>query len=97
MNEEQVKEQIVELMQRIKETPYGGEEMDKLQRQLHSYVDILNKLPKKRKIRDWFWENSRTLLGIGAMCLLTAATLGAESVGPIFGKAFGFIPKPKIF
>ena len=96
MDEEMIDVEILRLMNEIADNDYGCEKMDKLQRQLHSLQDLKAKLPKKRKVRDWFWENSKPLIAAGTGLATTMIVISSEHLGPILSKAFAFIPKPKI-
>lgn len=94
--DDRIDAEINRLMEEIANHQYGDEVMDKLQRQLHSLQDLKNKIPKKRTVREWFWDNSKTIIGCGVTIVTTAIVVGNEHTGPILSKAFGFISKPKI-
>jgi len=96
MDEKELDDQISRVLNAINGHDYGDEGMDKLQRQLHSLLDMKAKIPKKRRVRDWFWENSKPLVGAGATLLCTWFVLAKEEVGPVLSKAMAIIPKPKV-
>lgn len=96
MDEELLNEQIVRIMGAINDHDYGNEDMNQLQKQLHSLLDLKNKLPKKRTFKEWLWENSKPLVGGAFGLITTVIVVGNEHTGPILSKAFGFISKPKI-
>ena len=96
MDEEMITVEILRLMNKIADADYGSEKMTELQKQLHSLMDLQNKMPKKRSAKDWFWENSKPLIAFASATLTTVVVVGNEHFGPILSKAFGFISKPRI-
>lgn len=96
MTEEQINEQISRILEAIDEHDYGDEGMNQLQKQLHSLLDMKNKLKQKRTFKEWLWDNSKPLVGGAFTLITTVIVVGNEHTGPILSKAFGFISKPKI-
>lgn len=96
MEEKLLDEQIARVMEAINRHEYGDDDMNQLQKQLHSLLDMKAKIPKKHRVRDWFWENSKPLVGAGATLVCTWFILAKEEVGPVLSKAMAIIPKPKV-